>query len=128
MTRCGALTLDRGALSRLAAHLGHDATDVMEPFWVVPAGATAAGDTFARLLMAPPSPAEDPFTGSATGAMAAYLWAHGLIAAPDFIAEQGHWLGRPGRARVSVLGTPGDITGVRVEGQGRVLMSGELRL
>ena len=103
-------------------------TEVMEPFLVTLGGASAGGDTFSRLLMAPPLPAEDPFTGSATGAMAAYLWASGLIERPDFIAEQGHWLGRPGQARVEVLGPPHAIEGVRVGGQGYVLMRGFLNL
>lgn len=122
------LRLDAAALARLAAHLGHGATDVSEPFWVTLEGATAAGDTFARLLITPPSPPEDAFTGSATGAMAAYLWHHGLIRQPRLTAEQGHWMQRPGRAEVEVLGPPGTITGVRVAGHGRVLMSGELHL
>lgn len=108
--------------------LGVHGTDVMEPFWCTLDGATDAGDTFARLLMAPPSPPEDPFTGSATGAMAAYLWSEGLIAAPDFVAEQGHGLGRPGLARVSVQGPRDAITGVLVEGQAHVLISGQLNL
>ncbi|MFG6569230.1 PhzF family phenazine biosynthesis protein, partial [Sulfitobacter sp. 1A13679] len=82
--------------------------------------------TYARLLLAPPSPAEDPFTGSATGAMAAYLWARGLIESPAFVAEQGHLMGRPGRAEVEVLGPRDATTGVRVAGQGRVVMSGQV--
>lgn len=122
------LALDQGALARLAAHLGYDGIDMLEPFWVTLAGATAAGDTFSRLLIAPPSPPEDAFTGSATGAMAAYLWRHGLIKSPRFVAEQGHWMGRAGRAEVEVLGPPEAITGVRVSGQGRVLMSGQVHL
>jgi PhzF family phenazine biosynthesis protein len=122
------LVLDQGALARLAAHLGHGDSDMMVPFWVALEGATAAGDTFSRLLIAPPSPPEDAFTGSATGAMAAYLWRHGLIENPRFVAEQGHWMGRPGRAEVEVLGPPDAMTGVRVSGQGRVLMSGQLHL
>lgn len=122
------LDLDVGALARLAAHLGHDRTDMMEPFWVTQGGATPAGDTFSRLLIAPPSPPEDAFTGSATGAMAAYLWRHGLIEGRRFTAEQGHWMGRPGQAHVEVLGPPGAISGVRVSGRGRVLMSGQLHL
>lgn len=91
-------------------------------------GATNEGDTFSRLLMAPPSPPEDPFTGSATGCMAAYLWAHGLIAAPEFTAEQGHGLGRPGQAQVEVLGPRDAISGVKVSGQGALVMSGEVYL
>lgn len=108
--------------------LGVHGTDVMEPFWCVLEGATDQGDTFARLLMAPPSPPEDPFTGSATGAMAAYLWSEGLIERPVFIAEQGHGLGRPGQAKVEVLGPRDAITGVVVEGQAHILMSGQLHL
>lgn len=119
------LKLDPRALADYNAHLGQD-SDMMEPFWVTLDGATSAGDTYARLLLAPPSPAEDPFTGSATGAMAAYLWARGLIDSPRFVAEQGHLMGRPGRAEVEVLGPRDAITGVRVVGQGRVVMSGQV--
>jgi len=104
------------------------AIGVMEPFWVTLHGVTEIGDTFSRLLMAPPNPTEDPFTGSATGAMAAYLWRYALIEDRNFIAEQGHWLGRPGQAQVQVLGAQKQIAGVRIAGTGHVLMSGALML
>ena len=100
----------------------------MEPFLVTLGGETPGADVFSRLLLAPPSPAEDPFTGSATGCMGAYLWSEGLIPSPRFVAEQGHWLGRPGRAEVEALGPREDISGVRVAGAGVVLMRGELLL
>lgn len=119
--------LDTAALSRFRAQFD-DPDEVMEPFLVTLAGATAEGRTFARLLLDPPSPPEDPFTGSATGAMAAYLWARGLIDAPRFTAEQGHWMGRPGRAEVEVLGPRHAISGVRVAGRAHVLIRGELTL
>ncbi|XDB00180.1 PhzF family phenazine biosynthesis protein [Sulfitobacter sp. LCG007] len=122
------LRFDPKAMEDLSAHLGQDRTDTMEPFWVCLEGATGAGDTFSRLLLAPPSPPEDPFTGSATGAMASYLWARGLIARPAFVAEQGHGMGRPGRAEVRVLGPRDAIEGVEVAGEGYVLMSGTVRL
>ncbi len=122
------LKMNLDALSDYSAFLGADGTDVMEPFWCTLEGATDAGDTFARLLMAPPSPPEDPFTGSATGAMASYLWARGLIDRPSFVAEQGHGLGRPGQAQVEVLGPRDAITGVKVSGRGYVVMSGEAYL
>ena len=99
-----------------------------EPFLVTLGGETESGDTFSRLLLPPPMPGEDPFTGSATGCMAAYLWAHGMIDAPVFTAEQGHWMGRPGRAQVQVLGPRNDISGVKVSGTGVVVMQGELLL
>jgi PhzF family phenazine biosynthesis protein len=120
--------LNLDALARYNAHLGQTANDIMEPFWVVQTGATSHGDTFSRLLLAPPNPPEDPFTGSATGAMAAYLWHHGLIKTPDFTAEQGHGMGRAGQAQVKVLGDRDAITGVEVSGQGFVLMSGNVSL
>ena len=103
-------------------------TTMVEPFLVTLTGATDAGDTFARLLLAPPSPSEDPFTGSATGAMAAYLWRHGMMRKDSFIAEQGHGMDRPGQARVSRVGPADDIAGVRVSGTGFVLMRGRVDL
>ena len=60
------------------------------------------------------------------GAAAAYLWSKGLIDNPQFVAEQGHGMGRPGQAQVEVLGPRDAITGVRVSGQGRVVMSGDV--
>ncbi len=120
--------LDPAGLAAYFEALGQTDTDMMEPFLVVQEGATAAGDTYSRLLLAPPSPAEDPFTGSATGAMASYLWARGLLPHSRFVAEQGHGLGRPGHAEVEVLGPRDAIEGVRVTGRGYVLMSGEMHI
>ena len=120
--------LDTAALARFREIAGGELAGVMEPFWVTLEGASEAGDTFSRLLLAPPLPGEDPFTGSATGAMGAYLWANGLLKSATFVAEQGHGMGRPGQAQVEVLGTPEDISGVRVGGQGYVLMRGYLNL
>jgi len=124
----GAAKLDKTAIAQLNESLGADGTDAMEPFLVSLGGYTDAGDTFSRLLLLPPSPAEDPFTGSATGAMASYLWKHDLIKQPNFIAEQGHMLGRPGQADVNVLGPRDAIEGVMVTGRGHILMSGKLHL
>ena len=102
--------------------------DFNEPFLCVTEGFTGAGDTAARMMMLPPLPAEDPFTGSATGCMACYLWAKGLIGSSGFVAEQGHWMARPGWAQVEVVGPPEGIAGVRVGGPGVVLMNGKVRL
>lgn len=122
------VSLNAKALNDYFAHLGEDRSDTMEPYWITLEGATAAGDTFARLLLAPPSPAEDPFTGSATGAAAAYLWSEGLIERPAYRAEQGHGLGRPGLAEVRVLGPRDAIEGVEVSGAGALVMSGKVFL
>ncbi|MDJ0824510.1 MAG: PhzF family phenazine biosynthesis protein [Rhodobacter sp.] len=120
--------MDADALARFRSVAGGDLAPVMEPFWVTLTGATEAGNTFSRLVLAPPLPPEDAFTGSATGAMAAYLWAEGHLDAPRFVAEQGHWIGRPGQAQVEVLGPSDDISGVRVGGRAYVLMRGFLNL
>ena len=88
-------------------------------------GFTSNGDTFARHFAPPPDIFEDPFTGSATGGMAAYLWRYGLIESRRFIAEQGHWLKRPGLAFVEIQGSRDDIEGIRVGGQAVVVMRGE---
>lgn len=134
---CIAVLRDKAALrrARLETGLFHRMNppgtareDMVEPFLVTLGGETAGGDTFSRLLLPPPMPPEDPFTGSATGCMAGYLWHHGLIERPEFTAEQGHWMGRPGRAQVTVLGPREAPSGVRVGGPGYVLMRGTLDL
>ncbi len=91
-------------------------------------GATDQGDTFARHFGVPPDTMEDPFTGSATGGMAAYLWHHHLLSKPTFIAEQGHWMNRPGQAQVEIIGPPDDIETVKVGGTAVTVMRGELTI
>jgi trans-2,3-dihydro-3-hydroxyanthranilate isomerase len=91
-------------------------------------GATPEGDTFARHFGVPPDTMEDPFTGSATGGMAAYLWHHNLIERQQFVAEQGHWMGRPGQARVEIEGSRLDIQSVRVGGQAVAVLHGRFKI
>ena len=86
------------------------------------------GATFARDFGLPPDTLEDPFTGSATGGMAAYLWHYGLIESPTFIAEQGHWMSRPGQAYVEVVGPRDDIQTVKVGGAAVTVLKGELTI
>ncbi len=87
-------------------------------------GATPSGQTFARHI----DSMEDPFTGSATGGMAAYLWHYGLIDTPTFVAEQGHWMQRPGQAQVEVVGPRDQIETVKVGGSAVTVLHGELML
>lgn len=126
VTRIASMEAIRKALlnaDKLAAFKAAVGADFMEPYLCVTTGATD-GDTFARLLLPPPFPPEDPFTGSATGCMAAYLFANGWIGR-RFTAEQGHGLGRPGRAEVELIGAVDDIEAVKVGGAGVVAMRGE---
>jgi trans-2,3-dihydro-3-hydroxyanthranilate isomerase len=102
--------------------------DFFSPHLFCLSGATEAGQTFARHFGVPPDTLEDPFTGSATGGMAAYLWRYGLIETPTFIAEQGHWMNRPGQAAVEVVGPQDDISAVKVGGSAVTVIRGELSL
>jgi trans-2,3-dihydro-3-hydroxyanthranilate isomerase len=115
--------LDIPAYNQLRA-----AADFFSPHLFCLSGVTTAGQTFARHFGTPPDTMEDPFTGSATGGMAAYLWRYGLIEQPTFIAEQGHWMGRPGQASVEVIGPHDDIETVKVGGGAAIIVRGELVL
>ncbi|MFN8530960.1 MAG: PhzF family phenazine biosynthesis protein [Anaerolineae bacterium] len=105
-----------------------EVSDFFSPHVFCLQGLSADAATFARHFGTPPDTHEDSFTGSATGGMAAYLWRHGLIDKPRFIAEQGHWMQRPGRAYVEVVGSREAIETVKVGGFAVRIMDGELRL
>ena len=120
--------LDVAMLNRMADEIDAPDGHIMEPFLVTLEDSSFNGDTFSRILLAPPNPAQDPFTGSATGAMASYLWSKSLIDQPKFVAQQGHDMGRPGEATVQVLGSRSDITGVKLAGKAYVTMSGQIHL
>ena len=127
------LLRDHAALRRAhvadAAGLGRyrAESDFFSPHLFCLGGATAAGHTFARHFGTPPDVSEDPVTGSATGGMAAYLWHHGYIDSPDFIAEQGHDMGRAGTVQVRVHGPREAIEAVQIGGTGVVVLEGGLR-
>jgi trans-2,3-dihydro-3-hydroxyanthranilate isomerase len=102
--------------------------DFFSPHLFCLTGVTEAGQTFARHFGTPPDALEDPFTGSATGGMAAYLWHYGLIERPMFIAEQGHWMNRPGQATVEIVGPRDNIETVKIGGSAVAVLRGELTI
>ncbi|HSM25119.1 MAG TPA: PhzF family phenazine biosynthesis protein [Anaerolineaceae bacterium] len=106
----------------------HQKSDWFSTHFFCVEGITAFGSTFARHLSPPPDIFEDPFTGSATGGMAAYLWHYGLLESPTFIAEQGHWMNRPGQASVEVVGSRDAIETVKVGGPAITVLRGELEI
>ena len=91
-------------------------------------GLNSGGKTFARHPGSESGALEDPFTGSATGAMAAYLWRYGVLDSPVFLAEQGHWMGRPGAARVEVMGPRHNIETVKVAGSAVSVINGVIEI
>ena len=124
----GLESLRRAQMNIPAYSAQRDVGDFFSPHLFVLGGVTSEGHTFARHFGTPPDTMEDPFTGSATGGMAAYLWHYGLIERPQFVAEQGHWMNRSGRAQVEVVGPPDAIQTVKVGGSAVTVLRGELVL
>jgi trans-2,3-dihydro-3-hydroxyanthranilate isomerase len=91
-------------------------------------GMTPRGRTFARHFGVPPDHTEDPVTGSATGGMGAYLFHHHLVREREFVAEQGHGMGRPGTVDVRIEGAPEDVRSVSVAGPAVVVARGTLEV
>lgn len=72
---------------------------------------------------------EDPVSGSACGALGAYLVRHRVIRPGTSVAMfQGEACGRPGEVRVEVAGKPGAPERVTVGGHAVVSVRGEIRL
>lgn len=69
---------------------------------------------------------EDPVTGSATGAMAAYLWKYGLVREPGYRVEQGHIMGRPGLVDVEVDADGDEPTEIRIAGTAVTVLRGTI--
>ena len=68
---CAARSLDPAAYDRLRQASGNE---FFSAHLFCLGGVTPQGDVFARHFTGPPASFEDPFTGSATGGMAAFLW------------------------------------------------------
>ncbi|MFN2512645.1 MAG: PhzF family phenazine biosynthesis protein [Pyrinomonadaceae bacterium] len=77
---------------------------------------------------------EDPATGSAAGALGAYLVHYGAcrVAPVDgvfkFVIEQGDFINRPSRMNLEVKGTSGAVDEVRVGGSSVLVIQGELSI
>ncbi|MFX0107469.1 MAG: PhzF family phenazine biosynthesis protein [Candidatus Hodarchaeota archaeon] len=73
---------------------------------------------------------EDPVGGIAAGSVASYMIRHGLMDASvpvtSIVIEQGHSVGRPGRAFVEVTGDRDAIKLVKVSGTGVVVFRGTI--
>jgi trans-2,3-dihydro-3-hydroxyanthranilate isomerase len=107
---------DLGALARLTSAgvsvFAHDAEGVKTRMFAPAAGVP-----------------EDPATGSAAGALGAYLRLHGLLADGETLRiEQGEELGRPSELFVRVTGDASALQEVSVGGGVQVVARGEFRL
>lgn len=117
-------------MSRLAAVLPDDVAGVYVWTWAeLGSDALVHARCFAPAIGLP----EDPVTGTASGALGAYLARHrpGLIDANgllEFRTEQGTAMGRPGSARVRVQTSGERVTGVEVSGYAVIAGQGTLRV
>jgi trans-2,3-dihydro-3-hydroxyanthranilate isomerase len=125
--RLDAGRLDTAALSRACDAVG---TQCVMVFCLETerTESTVHARMFAPLLGVP----EDPATGSANGALGAYLVHHRAIAVTEptvkITSEQGLEINRPSTLFVEVDHTGGDITAVRVGGQVVLVAEGTVRL
>lgn len=75
---------------------------------------------------------EDPATGSACGALGAYLVHHGALSLePEdgrfrFVIEQGDFINRPSRINLDVKGSTGNVEEVKVGGSAVLVARGEV--
>lgn len=99
--------------------------DFLFPHHFILEGATPEGDTFARSLALPPSTAEDPFTGSANGCMAAFILQYGFLSKTKLTAQQGHWMGRPGQAQIEVILQNGVVENIFMTGEAHTIIEGQ---
>lgn len=82
-----------------------------------------------RMFASPIGVVEDPATGSASGALGAYLVHHGIVeVAPttEIIAEQGYEIDRPSRILIQVESEDDAIQEVKVGGQVVMIIEGTL--
>ncbi len=116
----GKVKMDRSALASLC-----EKANVQAAFMFCLGGFDPKADTHARLLN-PTGTGEDPFTGSAAGAMGAYVVHNKLKSGPKLVAEQGHFVGRPGQGVLEIGGSPDQITTVRLGGSAVKTLEGAL--
>ncbi|UCF97096.1 MAG: PhzF family phenazine biosynthesis protein [Spirochaetaceae bacterium] len=90
-------------------------------------GFDEGSDTHARLLD-PDGTMEDPFTGSASGCMGAYIIARGLKPGPVLNIEQGHLMGRPGEGELEIGRENDIITGIRLGGTAVKTLEGKINI
>jgi trans-2,3-dihydro-3-hydroxyanthranilate isomerase len=83
-----------------------------------------------RMFASPIGVMEDPATGSASGALGAYLVHHGVVDVrpiTDIIAEQGYEMDRPSLIHIQVESDDDEIQRVKVGGQAVMIIEGTLR-
>ncbi len=92
------------------------------------AGGYFSTHVFALDAFEPPHRAHARHFAASAGAMAAYLWKHGLLRDSTYTVEQGHIMGRPGIVEVEVDADGGEPVSVRVGGTAITVLRGTIEV
>jgi trans-2,3-dihydro-3-hydroxyanthranilate isomerase len=112
--------MHRDRLAALLSPLGVDAA-----YLFCRGGIHPGSDAHGRLF-SPANACEDPYTGSAVGALGAFMVHHGMHAGPRITVEQGHLIGRPGTGIVEIIGSADTIAAVKVAGSAVRTLEGHI--
>lgn len=123
-------TVDRAVMDqrRLEEAAPAEAAAGMGVFVLAPHG---PGRLYSRMFAAAHGVAEDPATGSASGALGAYAVRHGLIEARGetrIISEQGTKMGHQSFVHIALAANGRDVTDLRVGGAVVPVIEGRLRV
>ena len=124
LTAVKSIVPNTGAINDVCAK--HGANGLMV-FTTITVEALSAVHT--RMFASPIGVVEDPATGSASGALGAYLVQHGAVEVrpvTEITAEQGYELDRPSRIFIEVESEDDAIQNVKVGGQAVMLIEGTL--
>ncbi|MGI4789067.1 MAG: PhzF family phenazine biosynthesis protein [Janthinobacterium lividum] len=128
----------RAALSALAPDMaalvayGDSLPDYADGFYLwSPETISSDAQIHARCYAPAAGLPEDPITGTASGAVGAYLARHNCLTPSNdgvlsFRTEQGYDMGRPGNAEVCIRSLEGEVTSVEVSGYAVVVAEGKL--
>jgi trans-2,3-dihydro-3-hydroxyanthranilate isomerase len=126
-----AATVDRALIdARRMEEVAPDTTKI-GVFVLAPDPDRAAGRVYSRMFAPAHGVAEDPATGSASGALGAYLVRHRLVHAEGairLVSEQGTRMGRQSFVHIALTARDGACTDIRVGGSVVPVIEGTLRV
>ena len=126
-----AATVDRAVIDARRMEEVAPATTQIGVFVLAPDPDRAAGRVYSRMFAPAHGVAEDPATGSASGALGAYLVRHRLVQAQGptrLVSEQGTKMGRQSFVHITLTARDGSCTDIRVGGSVVPVIEGTLRV
>lgn len=124
LTAVKSMTVNHAAITEICQHFGANGIMVYTTLTV-----EDWSTVHTRMFAAPIGVGEDPATGSASGALGAYLVKNGVVeVAPttEIIAEQGYEIDRPSRILIQVFSDDDMIQSVKVGGQVVMVAEGKM--